>query len=261
MRLLDGALQGFVKEDVERGLHKELYCVGKDDPSLVQRWRRSWHTVPPLLNENDPRRLNELAKYKHYCDGDGKDYRSEIPRGESLQQVAHNRIRPFLKDVVSPLLDAVSAGKEMSTTETGMRNNNNNVNEYGGTALVVGHANSLRALIGVICNIDESEEGDSNDIEIQIKKTEALKNLEKLRLSTGVPLVLKYRHTNDENGNESYQVCDLHGRLYHSSMDDGEDGDEAFEITKGLPVYPLSCIPASLRTTMEVDSGRRSFYP
>ena len=162
---IDGALQGFVKEDMERGLHPELYCVGKDDPGLVQRWRRSWHTVPPLLDEDDPRRLKEIAKFKHYCDSDGKDYLSEIPRGESLQQVARNRIRPFLREIVSPIMDGEAKRNQSEATSTTDKWNGGYSNDDGGTALIVAHANSLRALIGVICNIDEAEDDVTNATE------------------------------------------------------------------------------------------------
>ena len=258
-----GALQGYVKEDVERGLHKEIYDIDEDDPGLVQRWRRSWHTVPPLLNEHDSRRLREISKYQHFvcieddnndsAEGDdicseNNNYLLEIPRGESLQQVARNRIRPFMKDVVSPILNDAAKRTSMNNDDIDLSNDIG-----GGTALIVAHANSLRALIGVVCSIDNDE-----DDNCPLNRN-ALKNLEALRLSTGVPLVLKYRHVIDnENDEESYEVCDLYGRSYRLSGNNDNDEDEdsnGLEITKGLPVYPLSCIPkpTSLRARMGMD--------
>jgi len=54
-----GALQTFCKEDVEDGKHTHE-IEGSEDPELVTAWRRSWFTQPPLLSDNDPRRLQEL---------------------------------------------------------------------------------------------------------------------------------------------------------------------------------------------------------
>ncbi|EED96410.1 hypothetical protein THAPSDRAFT_260919, partial [Thalassiosira pseudonana CCMP1335] len=129
-----GALQGLVKSDAELGLFGH-------SPSEVLEWRRSWHAVPPLLDEEDPRRLEELRLYGNLCDGV-----QNVPRGESLAMVASERIRPFLKDRLTPLLDK------------------------GGTALIVAHANSLRALIG--------------------HDSAALRKLEAMKIPTASPLVL-----------------------------------------------------------------------
>jgi 2,3-bisphosphoglycerate-dependent phosphoglycerate mutase len=111
------------------------------DPDDVRLWRRSWYTVPPLLPENYPRRLEDLQKYINYCGGDP----AHVPQGESLKQVANKRIRPFLdQEVVTPPV----------LQEAALKNNNNN-NKNGGTGLVVAHANSLCALLGVICKAEK----------------------------------------------------------------------------------------------------------
>ena len=63
--------------------------------------------------------------------------------------------------------------------------------KQGATGLVVAHANSLRALIGVICNV----EGDSS----------ALKILESLKIPTGIPLVLNFQRT----PKGTFHVCEV----------------------------------------------------
>jgi broad specificity phosphatase PhoE len=93
---------------------------------------------------------------------------------------------------VNPLLDSASEG------------------EVGGTALVVAHANSLRALIGVICNVEGQRK--------------ALKKLEKMKIPTASPMILRYRTTKDG----SYVPVG-------SALDD--------ELKNEFPVYPLSYLP------------------
>lgn len=159
-----GALQGYVKQEVEDGKYGH-------DAEQVTEWRRSWHAVPPLLSDSDPRRIQEVQQWAKLCGGEDR-----VPRGESLQMVARNRARPFLKEVVAPRLDYIS---EMSKRK------------HGATGLVVAHANSLRALIGVICNV----EGDSS----------ALKILESLKIPTGIPLVLNFQRT----PKGTFHVCEV----------------------------------------------------
>jgi 2,3-bisphosphoglycerate-dependent phosphoglycerate mutase len=186
-----GALQGFVKRDVENGKYGH-------DPDLVQQWRRSWHTVPPLLDQDDPRRLEEIRRFAHHCGGP-----DNVPRGESLEMVANNRIRPFLDDVLEPVLNQAAHRKKQ---------------DGGGTGLVVAHANSLRALIGVICNVQDDPS--------------ALTKLEALKIQTGVPLVLKFTKCSTKG----YQVCDLpHAKEVLDIFPKQRRPD--------LPVWPLSCIP------------------
>ena len=183
-----GSLQGIIKAEAELGLH------GHSSEEVYQ-WRRSWHAVPPELNEEDPIRLEEIRKYGAIC---GKE---NIPKGESLQMVAQNRILPFIEERLTPILDEAYESKS--------------IQEEGGTALVVAHANSLRALIGVICNIEQQCE-DSD---------EALQRLEAMKIPTGSPLILQYRKTSKKGC-----YCPV-------------DGLQQREAKNELPVYPLSTLP------------------
>ncbi|KAL7496978.1 hypothetical protein ACHAWT_008402 [Skeletonema menzelii] len=196
-----GSLQGIVKAEAELGLHGH-------SPEDVYQWRRSWHAVPPQLNDDDPRRLEEIRKYGAIC-GEEK-----IPKSESLQMVAHHRIRPFLEERLTPILDE-SYNKSKSNKEE------------GGTALVVAHANSLRALIGVICNIEQQCCKDSD---------ESLRRLEAMKIPTASPLILQYRKTSKKG--------------YYCPVDGLQQGEAKNE----LPVYPLSTLPL-------LRSNHRSYPP
>jgi|AntRauTorckE5430_2_1112549.scaffolds.fasta_scaffold28590_2 bisphosphoglycerate-dependent phosphoglycerate mutase len=208
-----GALQGYVKSHVEEGRYGHDY-------HSVQAWRRSWYAVPPLLDENDPRRIQEIKQYANYCGG-----RENVPRGESLAMVANDRIRPFLDSVLHPIMSKAAETKQshgqMISSPSGQDSEhvNNDKAKDGGCGLVVAHANSLRALIGVICQVENDEI--------------ALKRLEAMKIETGVPLVLKYRQLEDGN----YEACDVEEvtGLNHVGSPD-------------LPVWPLSCIPKTYLT-------------
>jgi 2,3-bisphosphoglycerate-dependent phosphoglycerate mutase len=155
--LSTGALQSFCKKDVEDGKHTHE-IPGSDDVELVAKWRRSWFTKPPLLSDDDPRRLEELERWR------GIIAPENIPRGESLEMVAKQRVRPFLDEILTPTLDTMAREKRLKS---------------GGatphaTGLVVAHANSLRALLGVLCEV----EGDPV----------ALSVLERLKIPTGTLL-------------------------------------------------------------------------
>lgn len=212
-----GTLQGYSKQDVQDG----KFGHGS---STVQLWRRSWHACPPLLSPDDPRRKKELIRFINICGGDEQN----VPRGESLSQVAKNRIEPFVHQVMVPTL--------------------NKKNASGGTGLIVAHANSLRALIGVLCNVEDDPV--------------ALKSLESLRIPTGVPLVLKYQLLPDGG----ICVCNLNGKPYtpkrinnrggttttrkkkqqeeeESALSSELQDDLNHEQQPDLPVWPLSCIP------------------
>ena len=194
-----GMLQGFVKADVEAGMYGH-------DADLVQQWRRSWHAVPPLLEEEDARRQHELRRFSSLCDG-----AENVPRGESLEQVANHRIRPFLNEKLIPILNQASATiNSLEPPHQQFRN---------ATGLVVAHANSLRALIGVICEVQDDPV--------------ALKTLEAMKLPTGVPLVAKFRQSNVDG---TFQVCDLEGRPYDLYIGSGL-------ATPDLPVWPLVSLP------------------
>ena len=128
-----GALQGFIKADVECGKHGH-------DPALVQKWRRNWFEVPPLLTDDDTRRKQELRLHSNVCVGP-----HNVPKGESLQIVANTRIRPFLQQVITPIMNQASQSPLPTSPKSSSA-------IKGGTGLVVAHANSLLALIGILCN-------------------------------------------------------------------------------------------------------------
>lgn len=210
-----GSLQGYVKQDVEDGIYGH-------DAADVKLWRRSWHVVPPLLDDRDPRRVQELKQYSEGCGGADR-----VPRGESLAMVAQNRVRPFIDQVMTPLLDNAAHVAATATTATGVASSKR---VEGGTGLVVAHANSLRAMIGVLCEVE-------ND-------PAALSILEALRIPTGVPLILKYQRL----PNGRFAICDLP----HADECIVEYFDGAGLAQRGppdlghpkLPVWPLNrCLP------------------
>lgn len=188
-----GSLQGLVKHDTEIGLHGH----SAED---VSEWRRSWHAVPPPLEKDDPRHLKELRMFGNICGMEN------VPRSESLAMVAQDRIRPFLDERLTPYLDSVYESKRSDGSS----------GEEGGTALVVAHANSLRALIGVLCNVED------DPLEL------ALRRLERMKIPTASPMVMKYRKTSD-------------GR--YAPVDFGMEN----ELKNDLPVYPLSMLPVMMR--------------
>ncbi|ETY75202.1 2,3-bisphosphoglycerate-dependent phosphoglycerate mutase [Lactiplantibacillus fabifermentans] len=106
-----GALRGQNKDETRR-----LY--GK---AQVQQWRRSFYTVPPLL---DPSELSNDRRYTKY--GPAVE-----PRAESLK-MAYDRIMPYWIDVVAPQLLA------------------------GHNQLIVAHGSTLRALIKYLEHISDA---------------------------------------------------------------------------------------------------------
>jgi 2,3-bisphosphoglycerate-dependent phosphoglycerate mutase len=195
-----GSLQGLVKSDAEAGLHGH-------SPADVKQWRRSWHAIPPLLEDNDPRRIEDLRLYRDICGG-----AENVPRGESLAMVAKERIRPFLAECLTPLLDDASLNSRQSACDS--KFNDQSTSEDGGTALIVAHANSLRALIGVICNVENDDA--------------ALRKLESMKIPTASPLMLRYRRS---TVNGMYCPVDC-------TVDN--------EMKTDLPVYPLSSVQLSM---------------
>jgi bisphosphoglycerate-dependent phosphoglycerate mutase len=153
-QLSTGALQTFCKKDVEEGKHIHE-IPGSEDAELVTEWRRSWFTQPPLLSDDDPRRLEELERWR------GIIAPENIPRGESLEMVATQRVRPFLNEILTPTLDAMAREKRLQYRGSTTR----------ATGLVVAHANSLRALLGVLCEVEDDPL--------------ALSVLERLKIPTG----------------------------------------------------------------------------
>lgn len=151
-----GALQGLSKRDVGKGLYGH-------DPKDVKAWRRCWYALPPPLTSDDPRRLVEIQQYSNLCGS-----MDNVPTGESLNLVAKHRIRPFLDEVLVPTLDKLA-----------INNAAKGATQAGATGLVVAHANSLRTLLGVICEVEDNPA--------------ALQVLESLRIPTGVPLILQFQ--------------------------------------------------------------------
>lgn len=193
-----GALQGYVKAHVEEGRYGHDY-------EMVKQWRRSWYAVPPLLDDDDPRRIQEVKLHANFCGG-----KENVPRGESLEMVAKDRIRPFIDEVLHPLMTEAADRKIENINREGD-------GEEGGCGLVVAHANSLRALIGTICRVESNPA--------------ALEKLEAMKIETGVPLILKYRQLEDG----SYEACDL--------SQDSEEFNTQNRSAPNLPVWPLNCIP------------------
>ncbi len=99
-----GALQGLNKQET----------ADKYGADQVQLWRRSYDTLPPLLDETDPKSAVNDRRYAHLD-------KRVVPGGENLK-VTLERAIPFWEDHIAPdLLD-------------------------GKTVLVAAHGNSLRAL-------------------------------------------------------------------------------------------------------------------
>jgi len=185
-------LQGYIKDQVERGLFGH-------DPDDVKRWRKKWSAVPPQLPDEDPRRKRELDLWPEFCGGG-----HNIPQGESLEMVAKNRIRPFLDEALNPAIEEASQRKGRSST-----------------ALIVGHKNSLRALLGVICDVEHD--------------VTALEVLESLKIKTGSPLVLQYRRTADGK----YKVHDiLEGEQQISNTADART-TRSVKPHPAIPIIPL----------------------
>lgn len=116
-----GALQGLNKQETAE----------KYGPDQVQLWRRSYDTLPPLLDAEDEGSAHHDRRYQHL------DQRV-IPGGENLK-VTLERAIPFWEDHIAPaLLDQK-------------------------TVLVAAHGNSLRALVKHIENISDE---DIMDVEI-----------------------------------------------------------------------------------------------
>lgn len=202
-----GSLQGLIKAEVESGVYGHA-------PEDVRQWRRGWHAIPPPLKDDDPRRVAELRLFMNICG------ERNVPKSESLAMVAENRIRPFLADKLTPMLDSAYESKSLSSSIEGSKSE---ASIEGGTALIVAHANSLRALIGVVCNVEKDPLG------------LALKKLESMKIPTASPLVIRYRKTTEKG-------------CYYPV--DGALGKEA---KNELPVYPLSSLPRLRKQTHQTD--------
>ncbi|MGY3777853.1 2,3-diphosphoglycerate-dependent phosphoglycerate mutase [Isobaculum melis] len=110
-----GALQGLNKAETAE----------KYGDEQVHIWRRSYDTLPPLLEETDPRSAVNDRRYANL-------EKQTIPGGENLK-VTLERAMPFWQDEIAPaLLDHK-------------------------TVLVAAHGNSLRALAKYIEGISDEE--------------------------------------------------------------------------------------------------------
>lgn len=109
-----------------QGLNK-LETTKKYGEEQVHLWRRSFTTVPPLVDPGSEFDPNTNSVYK------GID--NELPLGESLKDVV-NRVSLTLKDIL----------KSVIKTNT----------------LVVAHGNSIRAMVKILDNLTDSEIVDVN---------------------------------------------------------------------------------------------------
>lgn len=107
-----GKLQGLNKEDT-------ALKYGKDQ---VHSWRRSYSLSPPLMGDEDLKKLSQKKIFQNI----------KVPKGESLEQTS-KRVLPLWDESILPALEK-----------------NKNI-------LIVAHGNSLRALIKHIKKIDEKE--------------------------------------------------------------------------------------------------------
>lgn len=108
-----GALAGLNKKDTAEKYGEEQ----------VKIWRRSYATLPPLLDEGDPQNPANEPKYAHLSNG-------QRPRGESLALTVE-RVAKYFEEVLVPSLQA------------------------GNLPLVAAHGNSLRAMVKYLENMSE----------------------------------------------------------------------------------------------------------
>lgn len=110
-----GALQGLNKQETA-----EKY--GADQ---VQKWRRSYDTLPPLLEENDERQAKNDRRYQLLDT-------HAIPAGENLN-VTLERVIPYWMDTIAPEI------------------------KEGRRVVIAAHGNSLRALVKFLEGIGDDE--------------------------------------------------------------------------------------------------------
>ena len=113
-----------------QGLDKKATAEKYGDEQ-VHIWRRSYDTLPPLLDPKDPNSAHNDRRYAHLP-------ADVIPNGENLK-VTLERVLPVWEDQIAP---ALLSGKRV---------------------LVVAHGNSLRALAN---HIEGSSDADIMDLEI-----------------------------------------------------------------------------------------------
>ncbi|EUJ46714.1 2,3-diphosphoglycerate-dependent phosphoglycerate mutase [Listeria riparia] len=110
-----GALQGLNKQET----------ADKYGADQVQQWRRSYDTLPPLLEDNDERLAKNDRRYQLLDT-------SAIPRGENLK-VTLERVIPYWMDTIAP---EIKSGKRV---------------------VIAAHGNSLRALVKFLEDISDDD--------------------------------------------------------------------------------------------------------
>lgn len=108
-----GALQGLNKQET----------ADKYGADQVQLWRRSYDTLPPLLEESDDRHAKHDRRYQLLDT-------HAIPAGENLK-VTLERVVPYWMDTIAP---QIKEGKRV---------------------VIAAHGNSLRALVKFLEDIDD----------------------------------------------------------------------------------------------------------
>jgi 2,3-bisphosphoglycerate-dependent phosphoglycerate mutase len=109
-----GALQGLNKSET----------AAKHGEEQVKIWRRSFDTLPPLLDLSDPDHPIHDPRYRGFV--------NELPNGESLKTTI-DRLIPFWNQEIAPRI------------------------RKGENILVVAHGNSLRAIIQILENLKPLE--------------------------------------------------------------------------------------------------------
>lgn len=107
-----------------QGLNKKA-TADKYGIEQVQLWRRSYNTLPPLLEPDDPNSALNDRRYANL-------QKRVVPMGENLETTL-DRVIPFWEDQIAP---AILEGK---------------------TVLVAAHGNSLRALAKYIEEISDDD--------------------------------------------------------------------------------------------------------
>ena len=127
-----------------QGLNKSE-TAAKYGEDQVHIWRRSYDTPPPLLADDDERHPRFNEKFKNLNE--------DLPIGESLKNVI-DRLNPFWNQYLE------------------------NIKKNLGNHLIVGHSNSLRAIVKILDQLSDQE-------------------IVSVNIPTGVPLV--YKFDNDFN--------------------------------------------------------------
>jgi len=148
-----GALQGETRAAM----------IGRYGNDQVVAWRRSYTGVPPPLGDDDPRWLEQLARFPDIP-------RDRHPRAESLGD-AVLRIEPVWHDRIATALRA------------------------GNNVLMVGHTSSMRAIVRAIEKLDDSDSAAlrfATAVPRYYEFDEDLRVLSSCDLTSGLKLRLRY---------------------------------------------------------------------